>query len=197
MTPFTLEQSTAAYRIDFAFYGAAVVALAVYVLAIGPPAPRLEALAFAAAGVAAWTLIEYTLHRFVLHGLQPFSRWHAEHHGRPRALICTPTIFSAALFVMLVFLPALALLGLRRACALTLGVLIGYLIYSITHHATHHWHAGGAWMKARKRCHAVHHHREVPGCYGVTSAFWDQVFRSDSRAGGGASARRMAEIENT
>ncbi|APV51940.1 hypothetical protein BWI17_21065 [Betaproteobacteria bacterium GR16-43] len=180
---FVLEQSKAAYCIDFAFYGAAVVALAACVLAMGPPAPLPEVVAIAAAGVAGWTLIEYALHRFVLHGLRPFSTWHGEHHGRPRALICTPTIVSAALFVVLVFLPALALLDLRRASALTLGMLTGYLVYSITHHATHHWQAGGPWMKARKRCHAVHHHRETPGCYGVTSAFWDRVFGSDTRTG--------------
>ncbi|MCC6208917.1 MAG: sterol desaturase family protein [Gammaproteobacteria bacterium] len=116
---------------------------------------------------------------FVMHGLQPFSRWHAEHHQRPTALICTPTILSATL----VFFPALVLLGnLWRACALTLGVLIGYLSFSITHHAIYHWCADIAWLKQRKQWHALHHHTiGQSGCFGMTSAFWDHVFGSARR----------------
>ncbi|MDX5446368.1 MAG: hypothetical protein LPJ87_09975, partial [Zoogloeaceae bacterium] len=28
------------------------------------------------AGLVSWTLLEYLLHRFVLHGRGPFQRWH-------------------------------------------------------------------------------------------------------------------------
>tara|TARA_R110002074_G_scaffold90763_3_gene198817 strand:+ start:1632 stop:1898 length:267 start_codon:yes stop_codon:yes gene_type:complete len=84
--------------------------------------------------------------------------------------------------VPLVFLPALVLSGnLWRACALTLGVLVGYLFFSITHHAIHHWSADSAWLKQRKRWHAQHHVTRQSGCFGVTSAFWDHVFRSARR----------------
>jgi hypothetical protein len=61
----------------------------------------LELVALALLGLVAWTLLEYALHRFVLHGLQPFRTWHAEHHRRPRALIGTPTILSATLIAAL------------------------------------------------------------------------------------------------
>jgi cyclopropane-fatty-acyl-phospholipid synthase len=44
--------------------------------------------------------------------------WHAEHHRRPRTLIGTRTILGAALIAMLVFLPALVLSDLWRACVL-------------------------------------------------------------------------------
>ena len=91
----------------------------------------------------------------------------------------TPTVLSAALVVALVFLPVLAFGGIWNACALTLGVLIGYLLYAVTHHATHHWPAGSAWLKRRKRWHALHHHDAGRlGRFGVTSAFWDHVFGS-------------------
>ena len=181
----TLEHSKAAYRADFALYGAAVAVLAAFLLVAGPREQLLEIIGFACVGLASWTVIEYALHRFVLHGLRPFSRWHTEHHQRPTALIYAPTIFSATLVVTLVFLPALELGDLWRACALTLGVLAGYLSFSITHHAVHHWRADSAWLKRRKRWHALHHNPiGQPDCYGVTSAFWDHVFRS---------ARRTAE----
>jgi len=67
---------------------------------------------------------------------------------------------------------------LWRASALTLGLLTGYLGYAITHHAIHHWRADNAWLKERKYWHALHHHSEQPGCYGVTSSVWDRVFGS-------------------
>jgi cyclopropane-fatty-acyl-phospholipid synthase len=176
---FTLEQSKAAYRADFALYGAAVLGLTAYVLTSGSRDDRLEGVALAIAGLAAWTGIEYAIHRFVLHGIQPFRRWHAEHHERPAALICAPTLLSGSLITALVFFPALALLGLHNASAITLGVLAGYLGYGITHHATHHWRAESAWLKRRKLWHALHHRQSPePGHYGVSSALWDYVFGS-------------------
>jgi len=178
----TFEHSRLAYFADFAVYGSAVVLLAAFLLIAGPGEHWLEIVIFATVGLGGWTAIEYVFHRFVLHGLQPFRRWHLEHHRRPAALICTPTIFSATLIVVLVFLPALLLSDLWRACALTLGLLTGYLGYAITHHAVHHWRTDNAFLKRRKRWHALHHHSEQAGCYGVTSSFWDLVFGSSHQA---------------
>jgi sterol desaturase/sphingolipid hydroxylase (fatty acid hydroxylase superfamily) len=179
MALFSIEHSKTAYHVDFALYCAAVAAMAAFLLVNGQRDQRVEIVVSVLIGLASWTAIEYAMHRFVLHGLQPFRRWHAEHHERPMALIYTPTVLSAALIATLVFLPALALGNLWRACALTLGVLTGYLAYSITHHAMHHWRADNAWLRNRKRWHALHHHHTGrPSCYGVTTAFWDYVFGS-------------------
>jgi sterol desaturase/sphingolipid hydroxylase (fatty acid hydroxylase superfamily) len=178
MPLFTLEHSKTAYRADFVLYLAAVVGLATYLMVAGPKDHQFQLFAIALAGLAAWTFIEYALHRFVLHGLPPFKHWHAAHHERPRALICTPTLLSATLICALVFLPALFLGGTWRACALTTGLLMGYLVYTLTHHATHHWRASSAWLQRRKHWHALHHHVGQSGHYGVTSAFWDHVFCS-------------------
>jgi len=184
MRVFTLEHSRTAYGADIALYGSAVLALAAFLLLASPHSQWLETAAVTAAGLASWSMIEYVLHRFILHGLQPFKRWHAEHHHRPTALIFTPTILSATLIAALVFLPALMLGNVWRACALTLGVLMGYLAYTVTHHATHHWRAGNGWLRKRKQWHALHHHQvERAGYYGVTSGFWDRVFGSDKPAG--------------
>ena len=95
------------------------------------------------------------------------------------APIFTPTLASAALLLGLVFLPARLWLGLWSGCALTLGVLAGYLAYGLTHHATHHWRGQGRWLMRRKQWHARHHRTgRATCCYGVSSGFWDQVFRS-------------------
>ncbi len=182
MNLFALEHSKAAYRADIALYGFAVALLAVALLRAGPDVGRIEIAAVALAGLAGWTLVEYVLHRFVLHGIAPFRRWHALHHERPMALICTPTILSASLFLVLVFLPALILGGRWRAGALTLGLLAGYLAYTLTHHGTHHWRSRNAWFNQRKRWHALHHHGDRPACFGVTTGFWDRVFGTAGRA---------------
>jgi sterol desaturase/sphingolipid hydroxylase (fatty acid hydroxylase superfamily) len=207
---FTLEHSRAAARADMALHGSAVVGLAGYLLITVPMAVNLAvahigALVFA--GLAGWTLIEYVAHRFVLHRVEPFRGWHAQHHLRPTALIYAPTVLIAALVAALVFLPARCLGNAQQASALTLGLLIGYLAYSITHHATHHWRADNAWLKRRKRWHALHHqqhhqtlrhhpiHNPIDNpirnantaatgataggvCFGVTTSVWDSVFGS-------------------
>lgn len=173
----TSEHGKAWYRADIVLYAVAAAVLAFLLAVVAPYERRTEIVALALLGLAAWTLVEYVLHRFVLHGLQPFRTWHAEHHRRPRALIGTPTILSAALIAMLVLLPALALSDLWRASALTFGLLAGYLVYAIAHHATHHWHAANAWTRQLKRTHALHHYRvRPPAWFGVTSPIWDIVF---------------------
>ncbi len=176
---FTLEHSSGAYRADFVIYASAVAAMAVVLMVGGPSALRWPMAGLALAGLAVWGMLEYLLHRFVLHGLEPFRSWHAEHHERPTALIGTPTLFSAALIGTFVFLPALLVGSPWTAGAFTLGILGGYLAYGCTHHGLHHWRAESAWLKRRKLWHARHHHHATrPGCYGVTTSFWDHVFRS-------------------
>lgn len=173
----SLEHSRLAYRADFLLYGAAVVGLTALLVLRAPRGSGLGLAALCAAGLAVWTLIEYLFHRFLLHGLSPFREWHATHHARPSARIASPTIFSASLLVVLVFLPGWRLAGAWASCALTLGVTAGYLAYALTHHGTHRWRATSRWLKRRKRWHAAHHHASgQERCFGVTNAFWDRVF---------------------
>lgn len=187
MSLFALEHSRAVHLADFVFYGVAVVVLAIVVGAAGHRADGLSLAALMVAGLASWSLVEYLLHRFVLHRIPPFSTLHAEHHRRPDALIATPTVFSAGLIVALVLVPALLLADAAHACAFTLGVLSGYLAYSMVHHGVHHWGGGGRWWRARRRAHALHHRAyrapvQTPGNFGVTSGIWDRWLGTDSAA---------------
>jgi surface polysaccharide O-acyltransferase-like enzyme len=70
----------------FIYFGEMLVAslLAVVLLAISPFRASSNAALFAAGGVA-WTLAEYVVHRFVLHGLVPTQ--HALHHANPDAAV--------------------------------------------------------------------------------------------------------------
>lgn len=174
MTLFSIEHGPAAYWVDFGIYGAVVAVLAILLAVVAPREHWPNLVALVLLGAAGWTLIEYALHRFVLHGLEPFLSWHAEHHQRPMALMSTPTLLSISLVALLVFLPGLLAAGFWPALALTLGMSAGYLAYALIHHATHHWRSVGPWMTRRKRWHARHHH--MSGCYGVSTSFWDRVF---------------------
>lgn len=173
----SIEHSRTAYVADLALYALAVVLLAGLLMVAAPAreAPALVGLVLA--GVAAWTVMEYVVHRFILHGLQPFRRWHALHHAKPLALVGAPTVLSATLIVGLVAAPAWWLADGWQALALVLGVVAGYLGYGLVHHAIHHVRADLAWLKHLKRWHALHHAPGAPPrCYGVTSGFWDRVF---------------------
>jgi cyclopropane-fatty-acyl-phospholipid synthase len=182
MSLFSLEHGKWAYWADFIFYGAAVLVLSITIGVLCPREQWAGSALLALGGWSSWSIIEYGMHRFVLHGLPPFRHWHAKHHQRPTALISAPTLLSASLIAVLVFLPALALGGRWAATAFTLGVLTGYLAYALVHHATHHWRAGNRWSQQRKRWHALHHRHELEGrCYGVTTSLWDHVFGSAPR----------------
>lgn len=177
MRLFDPERSPMAYRFDLLFYGIAPLCLVLLLWAYGPSEAKAELLVLALIGVFIWTFIEYALHRFVLHGLPPFSQWHEQHHLKPNARICLPTAMSLSLIQVLVFLPCWLLLDFWRACSLTLGVLVGYALYTHVHHALHHAKLSNAWLIERKIYHAQHHARHArPGHYGVTTLFWDRLF---------------------
>jgi len=171
---FAFENTPLSYMLDFFIYGLLVIFLTGFVF--GNMRYWPWAWLFVSAGVLGWTLIEYLLHRYVLHGLQPFRRWHEAHHQQPSALISIPTIFSVSLFAVLVFVPAALLMDVHHAAELLLGMLMGYFFYAMTHHATHHWRGRAPLSLRRKRWHAFHHHSGAPICFGVTTQFWDHLF---------------------
>lgn len=177
MKVLSIEHSKIAYYADFAIYLAVIMLLPVFLVDFAP-AQVLTGIALAVlVGLALWGLIEYAMHRLVFHGIEPFQRMHGEHHRRPQALIATPTLLSAALIMVLVWLPATMLGGLWLGCGVTLGVTAGYFVYGVIHHAVHHWRSRSAWMQQRKRLHAIHHHFPEVN-YGVTLSIWDRIFHS-------------------
>src|SRR5450830_1233858 len=116
MALLNLEHSARAYYADLVFYGAASMGLSLWLAWALPTGQRLGAALLFALGVLIWTLLEYLLHRFVLHGFDPFRRWRQMHHDRPAARICSPTVISASAFGLLVLLPAWPGCPPGRAC---------------------------------------------------------------------------------
>ncbi|HEX7329780.1 MAG TPA: sterol desaturase family protein [Casimicrobiaceae bacterium] len=173
------------YFADFFVYPLLLALLAWYSLDRAIVGERLTWAAAAAAGVAAWTLIEYILHRYVLHCAPALRQMHAQHHASPTELIGTPSWVSVPIFVGLVLIPLVRSTPESIACGATAGLMLGYLWYVAVHHATHHVRARpgtylGTYLYRAKQRHAVHHHSQRPCNFGVTTSLWDRVFGTTS-----------------
>ncbi|MDR3370883.1 sterol desaturase family protein [Rhodoferax sp.] len=177
MKTIAIEHTRLAYYADFAIYLLAVLLLPGLLWHYSPMAVRAYLPLAGLAGLLMWTLIEYAMHRFVFHGMEPFQSLHAEHHRRPLALIATPTLVSVTLIAVLVWLPATLTGGFWLGSGAALGVTLGYFIYGVIHHGVHHWRVKNAWMRHCKRQHAIHHHNPRIN-YGVTMLWWDRTFGS-------------------
>src|SRR6266576_5152759 len=100
--------------------------LALVLLAISQLRMSSDAVLFAG-GVVAFTLAEFFVHRFVLHGFAPTE--HRLHHANPdRAVL---TIF---LQIWICF----ALAYLIAGGAFVAGALVAYAWYLFVHHCAHH-----------------------------------------------------------
>jgi sterol desaturase/sphingolipid hydroxylase (fatty acid hydroxylase superfamily) len=58
------------------------------------------------------------------------------------------------------------------------GFLIGYLFYDMTHYAIHHFNLHNKFLLKIKNHHIRHHFKDEDRGYGVSSPFWDVVFRT-------------------
>ena len=154
-------------------------------------------------GLLLWTFAEYMLHRFVFH-YQPrtprqekiFFLFHGIHHAQPqdKTRLVMPLVVSiplAAVFYGLFVLVLDTLLGVPLwVNPLMAGFIIGYLIYDLTHYATHHFPMRSRVAKYLKRHHMMHHYKDEMTKFGVSSPLWDWVF-------GTLEARRKGEPSET
>lgn len=140
-----------------------------------------------AGGLFVWTLTEYLLHRFIFHYV-PKAKWalrlhfifHGVHHDYPsdaKRLVMPPSA-SIPLATGFYFLFDW-LLPDTYVNAFFPAFIFGYLIYDITHYAIHHFNFKGAFWKRIKQHHMLHHYSDPSKGYGVSSPFWDKIFRSD------------------
>lgn len=127
-------------------------------------------------GLAGWTLIEYVLHRWILHGVEPFRRWHLAHHRDAAVPIRVPVMFSGLLVLAVVGMPALLSGGSALAAPFSAGMLIGNLLQEAVHHRLHDTRPVGPWLDARRHLHGFHHFRDERRGYGTLTDFWDRVF---------------------
>jgi len=142
------------------------------------------------AGVFAWTLAEYLLHRVLFHW-ESDTAWgrrlhfvvHGVHHDYPDdkdRLVMPPGLsipLGAAFFLLF-----RGLLGAGLGEPLFAGFALGYLAYDGTHYAVHHFKLTSAIGRRLRRHHMFHHHSDPDGGFGVSSPLWDLVFRTMPRS---------------
>ncbi|MFN0089059.1 MAG: sterol desaturase family protein, partial [Acidimicrobiales bacterium] len=134
----------------------------------------LSAGARCAVGGAAWTLSEYVLHRWIMHGpraLGPAAKEHQLHHAEPA--LTSPALRAVAYGGV-----AAAGVGVRRVCGagVALGWSAGYAAYEQLHWRAHHRPAACELERRRRVRHFAHHFVSARVNFGVTTSLWDRVF---------------------
>lgn len=140
-----------------------------------------------AGGLFLWTLIEYVLHRFVFHfhptstlGQRIHFIFHGVHHDYPndaKRLVMPPS--ASIPLAILFFLLFSAIFSEYFLYAVFGGFITGYLIYDMTHYALHHHNFKSSFWKKLKKHHMLHHYSDETKGYGVSSAIWDGIFKTN------------------
>ena len=135
----------------------------------------VEFVAGVLAGWLFWSILEYVLHRYILHGPTTLAQeGHAEHHRDERALLASPMFVIPMVQVALVFLLAQVTGWVAAACFVG-GAAAGYASFSWLHHAFHHFEPENGVLGHLRDRHEVHH-RMARWNYGTTTNLWDRVF---------------------
>jgi dihydroceramide fatty acyl 2-hydroxylase len=147
-------------------------------------------LGLALGGYALWTLFEYWLHRIVFHfepdrGIGARLHWiihgvHHEHPNDPLRLVMPPAV-SVPLGAVVFGVLYLAF-GSSYAPGLGAGFFAGYLAYDMIHYYVHHFTPRGRLSRALRERHMRHHFQDDTKGFGISAPYWDEVFRTSSRA---------------
>lgn len=134
------------------------------------------------AGMGAWFMLEYLLHRFFFHlpGESNAARGvrflaHEHHHAFPHdrtRIVATPWQLALGLLLVAPF----ARLGPAPWLTLS-GTLCAYLIYEAIHFRIHHGTTHGRVMRGVRAHHLRHHAPEGSrAAFGISSPLLDYVF---------------------
>lgn len=153
--------------------------------------PLLSAVGYWIMGILLWTLAEYLVHRFLFHFPEeylPDYRFvrvthflgHCVHHVLPldaMRLVMPPLLITIIMAPF--YLLASLIFPQWLVRAVWSGVLTGYVIYDLIHYASHHFSVDRLpLLSFLKRYHMKHHYKEPSKAFGVSSPFWDYVFKT-------------------
>ncbi|TKX19335.1 ceramide very long chain fatty acid hydroxylase SCS7 [Elsinoe australis] len=142
-------------------------------------------------GLCLWTFIEYGLHRCLFHidhylpdnrvGITLHFLLHGIHHYLPMdkyRLVMPPTLFVVLATPFWKLAHALFSYSWEAATAVFCGGIFGYICYDLTHYFLHHRNLPAYWRELKKY-HLQHHFMDYENGFGVTSRFWDRVFKTE------------------
>jgi dihydroceramide fatty acyl 2-hydroxylase len=129
-----------------------------------------------AAGMFAWTLVEYVIHGVLGHAYRTFvTPIHNAHHREPRLVFAMrswiPTaVVLAGAWVAFGFAPWVIFLG---------GIASGFAAYELIHYRIHFARPSCAAEARLRARHLAHHLGEPDAIFGVTTRLWDVVFGTE------------------
>ncbi|KXT06588.1 hypothetical protein AC578_8560 [Pseudocercospora eumusae] len=142
-------------------------------------------------GLCIWTLVEYVLHRCLFHldDHLPDNRYaitlhfllHGIHHYLPMdrlRLVMPPTLFLVLATPFWKLAHTVFFYDWYAAVAVFCGGIFGYTCYDMTHYFLHHKNLP-AYYRELKKYHLQHHFMDYENGFGVTSRFWDRVFKTE------------------
>ncbi len=141
-------------------------------------------LALYGCGLLFFSLAEYLIHRFVFHSGEYTNEktWqfkiHGIHHASPRdkqrlAMPLPPALVLAAVFFLVFWL----VMG-SYALFFFPGFIVGYALYLFVHYMIHTRRPPNNILRLLWKHHHVHHHQNDHEAFGVTTPFWDVIFRT-------------------
>lgn len=142
-------------------------------------------LAVAFAGFLSFTLIEYIMHRFVFH-LTPKTEKqekfaytvHGVHHDYPKDKDRLAMPIPASLLLSTGFFYLYKLIMGTFVFAFLPGFLLGYASYLGVHYMVHAFQPPKNFFKVLWVHHGIHHYKDPGNAFGVSSPFWDYIFRT-------------------
>jgi sterol desaturase/sphingolipid hydroxylase (fatty acid hydroxylase superfamily) len=149
------------------------------------PAHRVAG--FALFGILAFSFVEYSVHRFILHGRFPdgrgashvlhraFDHLHIEHHARPwDSNHNGGTLNDTLLPIVTIFVLFALTTPFATGPVFWAAIAASYVAEEWVHHALHYCQFRHPWFLALRRHHSLHH--AAPGTesnYGLSSPLWD------------------------
>jgi sterol desaturase/sphingolipid hydroxylase (fatty acid hydroxylase superfamily) len=134
------------------------------------------------AGVVLFSLVEYAIHRWLLHNPRTvFYQLHAAHHIDPEKPAAF--LFPTSLVILLPIWFLLTWIHFPSASFFLCGFSGGYFYFGMLHHVEHSTRINQIpfrWLQKRWAAHSVHHHIDQSN-FGVMTSFWDYVFGTQQR----------------
>jgi len=138
--------------------------------------------------VLIYPLVEYVLHRYLLHSRLLYryrataalwKRVHYDHHQNPNDLrVLFGALYTSLPTIFFIATPVGWLIGgLAGAAAACATALVLFSLYEFCHCVQHlPFTPRYEWLRALKKHHLSHHFHSEQGNFGITSMIWDRVF---------------------
>ncbi|MCB9032839.1 MAG: sterol desaturase family protein [Chitinophagales bacterium] len=133
-------------------------------------------------GIITWTFLEYCIHRFLGHKKRKNALVKKEHLMHHRLGDYFAPLYKKIILAIIVLSIATLLLALpfniATGFSFALGICTMYILYEITHRRFHVKAPLIRYGLRMRKHHFFHHYGNPKFNHGVTTAFWDRIFKT-------------------